>query len=90
MSDIAVKCKKQLLQQARPPLLVKLPIQVQIVVLGCLTAMALRQSDAIKDVMAVLLQIAASFKDAGVVFVAVWMCEVPRCAPHRIIERGNA
>ena len=77
LSDIAIKCKEQLLQQARPPVLVKLPIQVQIVVLGCLAAMALRQSDVVKDVLAVLLQIAASFKDAGVRFVAVWMCEVP-------------
>lgn len=75
--DIAIKCKKQLLQQARPPVLLKLPTQVQIVVLGCVAAIALRRTDAAKDAIAVLLQAAASVKDAGVQFVAFfWNVQV--------------
>lgn len=68
--DMATKCKKQLLQQCRPTSLLKLPTPVQIVVLGCLAALACRQSASVKDIVSVLLQAASSFKDAGMWLVA--------------------
>lgn len=70
LSDVAVKCKKQLIQQGRPTSLLKLPTAIQIVMIGCLTALALRQSDTVKDVVGILLQAATSFKDLGTILVA--------------------